>query len=206
MTVILQVVLVSLSAGALILCTVEILRRKAVREPQARQSAQQSHARHMYDPSISDRESNAPISSAEGKSVPVPSVSADGTVPPYRVRPGSSQSGQRWDPYAENQSRKHRAQAARRKPRRAKSASHVQFAPPEAGGRVDHYSLLGVRPDASKEEIERAFRRYASDVHPDRFFDDPARHAQAEEKLKQLNAVMQILRDPDLRAAYDASR
>jgi DnaJ-domain-containing protein 1 len=160
----------------------------------------------MYDPSVSDRKSDASMPRSEGNGAPLPSVADDGTVSSYRVRPGSSQSGQRWDPYAENQSRKHRVQAARRKPRRAKSGSHVQFAPPEIGGRVDHYSLLGVRPDASKEEIERAFRRYAADVHPDRFFDDPARQAQAEEKLKQLNAVMQILRDPDLRAAYDASR
>jgi DnaJ-domain-containing protein 1 len=206
MTVIFQVVLVSLSAGALVLCAIEILRRKAAREPRPGRTVQQSSARHVYDPSVPDGEGDASMPRAKGNGTPLPSVADDGTVSPYRVRPGTSQSGQQWDPYAENQSRKYRAQAARRKPRRARSGSHVQFAPPETGGRVDHYSLLGVRPDASKEEIERAFRRYAADVHPDRFFDDPARHAQAEEKLKQLNAVMQILRDPDRRAAYDASR
>jgi curved DNA-binding protein len=70
---------------------------------------------------------------------------------------------------------------------------------------IDHYSMLGVRVDATNDEIEAAYRRYAAQIHPDRFFGDPKRRAQAEEKLKQLNAIMETLRDPARRAAYDDS-
>jgi curved DNA-binding protein CbpA len=65
--------------------------------------------------------------------------------------------------------------------------------------------MLGVSGDATQEEIEAAYRRHASAIHPDRFFDDPARRRRAEEKLKQLNAIAQVLRDPERRMRYDAT-
>jgi curved DNA-binding protein CbpA len=41
-------------------------------------------------------------------------------------------------------------------------------------------------------------------MHPDKFFADPERHAEAIEQLKDLNAIMRVLRDPIQRAEYDA--
>jgi curved DNA-binding protein CbpA len=55
------------------------------------------------------------------------------------------------------------------------------------------------------KDIERAYRRYAASIHPDKFFDDPSAREQAEAKLRELNGIMQTLRDPVRRAMYDAS-
>ena len=108
----------------------------------------------------------------------------------YRVR-STGQGAPKWNPYAEEQSRAHRARA-----RRQRQAPLPRI--------DDHYALLGLNQDATLEEIERAYRRHAALIHPDRFFDDPVRRAEAERKLKQLNAVMEVLRDPLRRAKYDA--
>ena len=68
----------------------------------------------------------------------------------------------------------------------------------------NYYTLLGIDYRASGEEIERAFRRLVVQMHPDKFFADPERHAEAIEQLKDLNAIMRVLRDPIQRAEYDA--
>jgi len=63
----------------------------------------------------------------------------------------------------------------------------------------DYYEVLGVKPDASKEEIVRAFRRLARKHHPDLNPGDPA----AEERFKDINEAFQVLNDPDRRSKYD---
>jgi DnaJ-class molecular chaperone len=55
------------------------------------------------------------------------------------------------------------------------------------------------------KDIEQAYRRYAASIHPDKFFDDPPARKEAETKLRELNCIMQTLRDPMKRAVYDAS-
>lgn len=132
-----------------------------------------------------------------------PRVDERGNVSQYRVSPGSSQHESHWDPYAADQSRAHRVQSARRRARQRPAVAKASVN--ERLLSVGYYAVLGVRADATREEIERAYRRYAAAIHPDRFFDDPRRKREAEEKLKQLNAIMQVLRDPARRAAYDAS-
>lgn len=72
------------------------------------------------------------------------------------------------------------------------------------GGKHDYYALLGVPRNATGEEIERAYRRYVVLIHPDKCFNDPKRHAVAQEQLKAVNGAMQVLRDPGIRAQYDA--
>ena len=72
-------------------------------------------------------------------------------------------------------------------------------------GTLDHYRLLGLTPDASGEEIERVYRRSVAQIHPDKFSSKPELHALAEQKMKQLNVAMQVLRDPARRAEYDVS-
>jgi len=69
----------------------------------------------------------------------------------------------------------------------------------------DYYAFLGVERNATEEQLERMYRHYVSTIHPDRFFNDPLRRDLAQEMLKELNAVMQVLRDPEQRAQYDAA-
>lgn len=69
----------------------------------------------------------------------------------------------------------------------------------------DYYSLLGVTSDASLQQVERQYRLRAAQLHPDRFFQDPVKHAEAERDLKLLIEAVTALRDPVHRAAYDAT-
>lgn len=59
----------------------------------------------------------------------------------------------------------------------------------------DLYELLDLRPDASDEDIKRAYRRKAREHHPDAGGD--------EEAFKQITHAYQVLSDPQRRARYD---
>jgi molecular chaperone DnaJ len=63
----------------------------------------------------------------------------------------------------------------------------------------DLYDVLGVTRDASDEDIRRAYRRLARELHPD-VNGDPA----AEEHFKEIAGAYEILSDPERRARYDA--
>src|SRR5437667_7049367 len=62
----------------------------------------------------------------------------------------------------------------------------------------DYYDVLGVPRDASDEEIKRAFRRAAQQLHPDVDATDGA-----EVRFKELNEAYRILSDRQRRTAYD---
>ena len=63
----------------------------------------------------------------------------------------------------------------------------------------DLYDVLGVSRDASDEDIRKAYRRLARELHPD-VNGDPA----AEERFKEIAGAYEILSDPERRARYDA--
>jgi DnaJ-class molecular chaperone len=61
------------------------------------------------------------------------------------------------------------------------------------------YTILGVEPDASAEQIRGAYRRLARKLHPDLNPGDRA----AEERFKRVSAAHDLLGDPDRRARFD---
>ena len=67
------------------------------------------------------------------------------------------------------------------------------------GPRLDLYQLLGVPPDASRDEIALAWRRRARDEHPGSRPGD----ADAPARFRALAEAYQVLGDPARRAAYD---
>jgi molecular chaperone DnaJ len=63
----------------------------------------------------------------------------------------------------------------------------------------DPYEVLGISRDASEQQIKKAFRQLARELHPDVNAHDP----QAEQKFKEAAEANEILADPERRATYD---
>lgn len=60
----------------------------------------------------------------------------------------------------------------------------------------DYYEVLGVGKNASADEIKKAFRRKAVELHPDKEGGDEA-------KFKEINEAYEVLRDERKRQRYD---
>src|SRR5436190_10089296 len=62
----------------------------------------------------------------------------------------------------------------------------------------DYYDILGAVEDSPRREIERRYKRLASQHHPDR--------GGNEDSMKALNEAYRVLKDPSLRRDYDSQR
>lgn len=63
----------------------------------------------------------------------------------------------------------------------------------------DYYDVLGASKGASAEELKKAYRTKAKELHPDRNADNP----NAEAQFKEINEAYDVLKDADKKAAYD---
>lgn len=65
----------------------------------------------------------------------------------------------------------------------------------------DYYGVLGVAPEASRDEIRKAYRKLARRYHP-----DVSEEADAEARFKEVSEAWEILGDEEKRATYDQMR
>nr|XP_056717871.1 dnaJ homolog subfamily C member 3 [Euleptes europaea] len=67
----------------------------------------------------------------------------------------------------------------------------------------DYYKILGVKRNARKQEIVKAYRKQAMQWHPDNFQNEEEKK-KAEKKFIDIAAAKEVLTDPEMRRKFDA--
>ncbi|MEG2974367.1 MAG: DnaJ domain-containing protein, partial [Malacoplasma sp.] len=62
----------------------------------------------------------------------------------------------------------------------------------------NHYKILNIKKDATKDEIKKAYRTQAKKYHPDVY-----KQSDANKRMIEINKAYEILMDDKLRAQYD---
>lgn len=62
----------------------------------------------------------------------------------------------------------------------------------------DYYAILGIKRDATADEVKKAFRKLARKYHP-----DVSKEPDAEQRMQEINEANAVLSDTEKRAAYD---
>jgi hypothetical protein len=132
---------------------------------------------------------------------------------PPRERPAPEDAAEKAARAAERE-RKRRAAAERRaaqKAERRRAQEEAKRAEREAvrarARGNDPYTILGIAPDTTAEEVDRAYRRLARAHHPDLHQNaTPQERAAREAQMKRVNAAYSILGNAQRRTAYDRVR
>jgi curved DNA-binding protein CbpA len=70
----------------------------------------------------------------------------------------------------------------------------------------DLYELIGVDSESTIEEIKKAYKKKAVELHPDRFPDDEAKRLEATALFGKITNAYNVLKDEEERAEYDFAR
>jgi curved DNA-binding protein CbpA len=62
-----------------------------------------------------------------------------------------------------------------------------------------YYDLLGVAPDATPEQLKKAYRKKALQLHPDKRGNTP----EAQDEFTRMKQAYDVLNDPQKREIYD---
>jgi DnaJ-class molecular chaperone len=81
----------------------------------------------------------------------------------------------------------------------------------DAGGQDkkfnDWYEILGVDPEATKEDIKKKYRDLAKKYHPDKTGqEDSVQKEDLEKKMRDINEAWEVLRDEEKRKQFDEER
>ncbi|MEB3285795.1 MAG: DnaJ domain-containing protein [Candidatus Sericytochromatia bacterium] len=70
----------------------------------------------------------------------------------------------------------------------------------------DLYEILDVDENATPEEIKKAYKKLAIELHPDRFPDDAEKREEATARFGKITNAYNVLKDDEERAEYDFAR